>query len=189
MPWLLGLLYSVPLTPHQAIVDPCLHRRLLDTHGQVWLSLLWGHCSFLLGCGTHKLCLFPPKAYFPSLWKFCNQIPLAFKVKFCGGSQALCRILRLRNLLWALEVWELLWYNYLPVCGSSAWWLYGGANGKLLQEDLCHMLHLPSSLQPDPQSPWQVTATFSSTRDTQTLRLRFGSASLHSQLLCDFVFS
>ena len=25
-----------------------LHRRLLDTHGQVWVSLLWGHCSLLL---------------------------------------------------------------------------------------------------------------------------------------------
>ena len=27
----------------------------------------------------------------PVLWKFCNQIPLSFKVKFPGGSQSLCR--------------------------------------------------------------------------------------------------
>ena len=27
--------------------------RLLDTHRQVWVSLLWGHCSFLLGPGAH----------------------------------------------------------------------------------------------------------------------------------------
>ena len=33
----------------------------------------------------------------------CNQIPLAFKVKFPGGSQSLCQIPRLGNLLWALE--------------------------------------------------------------------------------------
>ena len=26
-----------------------LHWRLLDTHRQVWVRLLWGHCSFLLG--------------------------------------------------------------------------------------------------------------------------------------------
>ena len=26
----------------------------------------------------------------PVLWKFCNQIPLAFKVKFPGASQSLC---------------------------------------------------------------------------------------------------
>ena len=45
----------------------------------------------------------------PVLRKFCNQIPLAFKVKFPGGSQSLCLILRLGNLLWTLEVlqqWE-----------------------------------------------------------------------------------
>ena len=34
----------------------------------------------------------------------CNQILLAFKVKFPGGSQFLCRIPRLGNLLWALEL-------------------------------------------------------------------------------------
>ena len=32
-------------------VDPHLHNRLLDTHRQAWLSLLWGHCSFLLAPG------------------------------------------------------------------------------------------------------------------------------------------
>ena len=40
----------------------------------------------------------------PVLWKFCNQIPLASKVKFPGGSQSLCQIFRLRNLLWVLEL-------------------------------------------------------------------------------------
>ena len=33
-----------------------------------------------------------------------NQIPLAFKVKFPGGSQSLCWIPSLGNLLWALEL-------------------------------------------------------------------------------------
>ena len=40
----------------------------------------------------------------PVLCKFCNQIPLASKVKFPGGSQSLCQILRLGNLLWVLEL-------------------------------------------------------------------------------------
>ena len=40
----------------------------------------------------------------------------------------------------------------------SAWWLYGGANGDLLQEDLCHTQHLLGLLQPEPLSPRQVTA-------------------------------
>ena len=40
----------------------------------------------------------------PVLWKVCNQIPLASKVKFPGGSQSLCGIPRLGNLLWVLEL-------------------------------------------------------------------------------------
>ena len=39
----------------------------------------------------------------PVLWKFCDQIPLDFKIKFPGGSQSLCQIPRLGNLLWVLE--------------------------------------------------------------------------------------
>ena len=41
----------------------------LDTHGQVWVSLLWGHCSFLLGPGAHKF-LFVPCPVSPVLCKF-----------------------------------------------------------------------------------------------------------------------
>ena len=52
-------------TLQQATTDPCLCRRLLDTHRQVWVSLFWGHCSFLLGPGIHKLLFVPPKNLFP----------------------------------------------------------------------------------------------------------------------------
>ena len=65
----------------------------------------WDHCSFLLGSGVHKILFVPSKSLCPPvLWKFCNQIPLGFKVKFPGGSQSLCQIPRLGNLLWALEL-------------------------------------------------------------------------------------
>ena len=37
----------------------------LDTHGIVWVSFLWGHCSFLLGPGTHKVLFVPSKNLFP----------------------------------------------------------------------------------------------------------------------------
>ena len=40
----------------------------------------------------------------PVLCKFSDQIPLASKVKFPGGSQSLCQIPRLGNLLWVLEL-------------------------------------------------------------------------------------
>ena len=49
----------------QAITDPYLHRRLLYTHGQVWICLLQGHCSFLLGPGAYKLFFVPSKSLFP----------------------------------------------------------------------------------------------------------------------------
>ena len=60
-----ALQHSVPPTLHQATADPRLHRRLLDTYGQVWVSLLWGHWSFLLGPGVHKVLLVPSKSLFP----------------------------------------------------------------------------------------------------------------------------
>jgi len=56
-----------------------------------------------------------------------------------------------------LTVQEFLWYNYSAVCGSSAQWFYGGTNGNLLQEDLCHMLHVPGLLQPEPLALQQAT--------------------------------
>ena len=57
-----------------------------------------------------------------------------------------------------LTVQKFLWYNCSAVCASSARQLYGGANGDLLQEGLCHMLHVPGLLQPEPLSLWQATA-------------------------------
>ena len=44
-----ALLHSVPPNLKQATADPHLCWRLLDTPRQVWVSLLWSHCSFLLG--------------------------------------------------------------------------------------------------------------------------------------------
>ena len=63
-----ALLHSVPPTLQQATNDPCLHRRLLDSPGQVWVSVLWGPCSFLLGPVAHKVLSVPPKSLFP---QFC----------------------------------------------------------------------------------------------------------------------
>ena len=109
------LLHSVPLTLHQASADPRLHRRLLDIHEQVWVSLLWGHCSFLLGLGAHKVLFVPSKSLFPFLFKF--------------------------------------------------WQLYGGVNGDLLQESLCHT-QVYCTQSPCPCSSPVLTCT--SSGDTQT---------------------
>ena len=58
-----ALLQSVFPTLQQATTDPRLHQRALDTQGQVWVSLLWGHCSFLLGPGVHKVLYVPSKSW------------------------------------------------------------------------------------------------------------------------------
>ena len=44
---------------------PRLRRRLLGTPGQAWVSLLWGHCSFLLGPGAHRVLFVPSKSLCP----------------------------------------------------------------------------------------------------------------------------
>ena len=60
-----ALLHSVPLPLQQATANPRLCWSLLDTHKQVWVSLLWGHCSFLLSPGVHKILFVLSKSMFP----------------------------------------------------------------------------------------------------------------------------
>ena len=99
---------------------------------------------------TQDFVCFLQESVSPVLWKFCNQIPLDFKIKFPGRSQSLCWIPMLGNLLWALELLQqcenFFGIIVLQFLGHRAWWLYGGANGNLLLEKLCHMLRLPRLL-------------------------------------------
>ena len=106
---------SVPQTLQQATTDSCLHWRLLDTHRQVWVSLLWGHYSFLLGPGAQGSVCALQESVSPVLCKF--------------------------------------------------WRLYGGVNGDLLQEGLCHT-RVCCTQSPFPCSSPLLTCT--SERDTQT---------------------
>ena len=50
----------------------------------------------------------PESLFLLVLWKFCNHLPLAFKVKFPMDSQSFCQILRLESLMWGLELSVLL---------------------------------------------------------------------------------
>ena len=69
-----NLLQKVPcthcLTLQQTTTDPHLQQRLLDTHRQVWISLLWGHCSFLLGPGAQGSVCTLQESVSPVLCKF-----------------------------------------------------------------------------------------------------------------------
>ena len=53
------LLHSVPPTLEKGTTDPHLHGILLDAHAQVWVSLLWSHCSFLLVLVCTRFCVGP----------------------------------------------------------------------------------------------------------------------------------
>ena len=101
-----ALLHSISLTLQQATINPHLCWRLLDTHSQTSLGQsLVGSLLLSPGSYMHKILFVPSNSFcFSSPWKFCNQIPLASKVKFPRGSQSLCQIPRLGNLLWVLEI-------------------------------------------------------------------------------------
>ena len=139
-----AVLCSVPLTPQHAIVNPRFRQRLLDTHRQVWVSLLCGHCFFLLAPGAHKVLFVPSKSLFP---QSCGSSTI--KSQWPPNSHFL-RVLSpfARSPGWAiccvsrafLTVQEFIWYNFCAVCGSSTQQLYGRANGDLLQEGLCHTI-------------------------------------------------
>ena len=55
---------SVSQLVRQATTNSHLTQTILDPHEQVWFSLLFVHCSFLLCPGVHKV-LVPPKSPFP----------------------------------------------------------------------------------------------------------------------------
>ena len=69
---------KIMATPSKGPMDVCytqctqlcsmphrLYWSLLDTHGQVWVSVLWGHYFFLLGPGAHVVLSVHPKSLFP----------------------------------------------------------------------------------------------------------------------------
>ena len=68
-----NLLQKVPCThsctqyPQPCSRPPVTHTSVRDswTLRRVWVSLLWGHCSFLLGPGAHKVLFVPSKSLFP----------------------------------------------------------------------------------------------------------------------------
>ena len=74
-------------------------------------------------------------------------------------------------------VWELLWYNCSPVCGSSTWWLYGGANGDSSKRTYatCCTSHICCSQNPCPHG--RPLLTHGSAGDIQMFKGRSGSVS------------
>ena len=89
------LLWGWPVLKHRGCTILCLPNKILSCNQAVtsvhcFNSLLqWDTTkeithSFNTGCALQD-------SVSPILWKFCNQIPLVFKVKFPGGSQSFPR--------------------------------------------------------------------------------------------------
>ena len=132
-----ALLHAVPPSLQQATANPRLHWRLLDTHRQVWVSLLWGHCSLLLGPGAHKVWFVPFRVYFPVLckfWRLCGgvngdllQEGLCHTQVSCTQSPCLCSS---PLLTWPPQetlntiLSQSLWGLWVLVCTRFVWALW-----------------------------------------------------------------
>ena len=171
------------LTPWQATVNPCLLQKLPDTHSQVWLSLLWGHCSFLLGLGEYTVLFVPAKSLcFLSPVEVLYQVLLTFKVRFPGDSHSLCWIPRLGSLLWDLGLLQqcenffgmiVLLFVFRHPGGP----IFIGANGDVVQEDLAtsHASHDCCCQSPCPHG--RPLLTHASAGDSEILTGRSSSVS------------
>ena len=86
---------------------PCLCMRIPDSDKSGSVSCgFTAPFSWVMVHTRYHLC--PPRvSVSPVLWKFYNQIPLTFKVRFSRDSQSLCQTPSLGCLLWGLELFAM----------------------------------------------------------------------------------
>ena len=105
----------------------------------------------------------------PALWEFCNQIPLAFKVKFPGGSLFLCHIPQVGNSVVVLKLLQQCENFFATVVLQSVGCLLTGSMVGLT----CWASQICCNQSPCPHG--RPLLTRDSTGDTQTLKGRSGS--------------
>ena len=108
----------------QATADLRLLQRLLDSHREVWLRLFWGHWSFLLGPGAHKVLFVPSKSLFPQ--SFENSGTRAFLEAHLVNNPPAMRKTWVQSLGWedplekgrathsSILAWRIPWTIYSP---------------------------------------------------------------------------
>ena len=87
---------TAALSAPNPTADPHLGQRLLDIYRQVWVSLLWGHCSFLLGSGAHKVLFVPSKSLFHQFFVSSGKSMVGLKVTSSKRVYAIPRFAVLR---------------------------------------------------------------------------------------------
>ena len=119
-------------TLQQAAADPHLHWRLLDTHRQVWVRVLWGH-FFLLGPGAHKVLSVPSDSLcspvLHKFWQFYGpgngdllQEGLCHAQVYCTQSPCPCS----SPLLTDTSTVDIQTQFCLSLCGISGSWCAQG---------------------------------------------------------------
>ena len=148
---------------------------------------MWGHCSFLLDLGAYRVLFVLSKSLFPQscvssdgsmvgltatsskrAYAIAGLLhPEPLPLQQSTADPYLCR--RHSNTVLAQSLWDIwvLVHTRFCLCQSCVqfWWLYGGVNGDLLQEGLCHT-KVHCSQSPCPCSSPLLTHT--SSGDTQT---------------------
>ena len=101
-----GLLLPEPLSPLQTTADSDLRSRHSNTQRQVWLSLLWGHCSFppVLVC-TGFVCALQVSLVGMRFDFKCDRVP---PTACCGFSFVLGRGVSFLSLLGSNILWSMV---------------------------------------------------------------------------------
>ena len=155
--------HTVVFRASEPAAGHCQSKPLLETPGRSQAGLFWGHCSLLLATGEHKIFFVPSKTVSPVLWKFCNQIPLASKVKFPGNSQFVCRF----------PGWKICCVSsdFLKTVLQFVGHLFGGSVVGLMATSskrtciTCHLTQVCCNKSPCPHGRLMLTCT--SAEDTQ----------------------
>ena len=120
------LLHSVPPALQQATTNPCLCWRLLDIPGQVWVSLLWGQCSFLLGPGVHKVLFVPSKCLFFQSYVSSGSSMVGLMFASSKRAYSIPRSTASRapgpTAPAAVHCWRIQTQFFLNLCGVSGSW-------------------------------------------------------------------
>ena len=133
----------------------------------VWVSFLWGHCSFLVSPGAHNVLFVLSKNLFP---QSCRSSVIkshwASMSNSLGILSSFGQIPKLGNLLWALELLEQCENFFGIIVLQFMGCLFGGS----MVGHTCRASQVCCSQSPCPCD--RPLLTCASTGDTQTLKDR-----------------
>ena len=172
-----GLLYSVPLTPRQVTVFPRVQWDSQTFKGKSGSITRGIAAPFSWVLVYTRFCRALHEPVSPFQWKFCNQIPLAFKVKFLGYSQSQSVV----GPGTFATVRELLWCSCLPVLGLLLRGCMVGLVATSSKKTYATRMP-PRSVAARVLSPWQATADPCLLRGNSDTQRHVWSASVGSLL-------